>query len=266
VACGGGCVNTQTDPASCGSCGHACSLSEATASCVGGLCAVASCATGWGNCDGIASNGCEVNLSTNVSHCGACSTACTYPEATASCVSGVCALGACATGWGNCDAVASNGCEVDLYADANNCGSCGHVCASGQVCSGGTCGTASNVLQFPLSSDTTHILSGTNYWNAGDYVDGSRVAGLTSSVSCVIHIVLTGSLTACGTQSMEMLINGTVVGTFAIVMGQTTVDTMFNYAAIAGPTYDLRYQTTATVASGCGSMGIVDMGSTVTLQ
>jgi hypothetical protein len=178
----------------------------------------------------------------------------------------VCALGACATGWGNCDAVASNGCEVDLYTNTSNCGSCGHACTSGQVCSGGACGTASNVLQFPLSTDTTYVVNATTCcWTAGDYIDGMRAAGLASTVSATVHIVISNSL-SCGSQAMEMLINGTVVGSFSITMGQTAVDTMFTYAAITGPTYDLRYQTTATVQSGCGYAAITASGSTVTLM
>jgi hypothetical protein len=110
-------------------------------------------------------------------------------------------------------------------------------------------------------------MSGTNYWNAGDYVDGSRTTALASTVKAVIHVVLmNNTLLACGTQAMEMLINGTVVGNFSIHMGLSTVDATFTYPAITGPTYDLRYQTTATVTSGCGSAGISDTGSTVTLQ
>jgi hypothetical protein len=48
--------------------------------------------------------------------------------------------------------------------------------------------------------------------------------------------------------------------------GSAAVDTSFTFAAITGPTYDLRYQTTRTVNSGCGSTGFSATGSTVTLQ
>jgi hypothetical protein len=177
-------------------------------------------------------------------------------------------VASCTPGWGNCDGVASNGCEANLSTDAKNCGSCGHACGSGVACAGGGCATSTSVvLNFPLSTDTTHIASGTAYWHAGDYVDGSRATTLASTVQAVIHIVLLANgLSACGTQPMEMLINGIVVGNFTITMGQTTIDATFTYPAIPGTTYDLRYQTTTTVATGCGSAGISDTGSTVTLQ
>jgi len=123
------------------------------------------------------------------------------------------------------------------------------------------------VLDFPLPTDTSHTLEGGDYyWNAGDYVDGSRTTTLASTTSATIYIAVENSLSSCGQQDMEMLINGIVVGNFVISSGETSVSATFTYAAIAGPTYDLRYQTTATVASGCGSAGFATSGSTVTLQ
>ena len=44
----------------------------------------------------------------------------------------------CASGWGDCDAVAGNGCERPLASDGNNCGACGRVCDGGP-CESGTC-------------------------------------------------------------------------------------------------------------------------------
>jgi hypothetical protein len=52
-----------------------------------GACTVASCTAGFANCDGDATNGCEVNTSTSASHCGACNTACGTGK---SCYSGLC--------------------------------------------------------------------------------------------------------------------------------------------------------------------------------
>lgn len=49
----------------------------------------------------------------------------------------VCSLGLTECGAGNC---------VDLQSDGNNCGTCGAVCASGQVCSSGACATACSDL------------------------------------------------------------------------------------------------------------------------
>jgi len=52
-----------------------CNLPNAVAQCASGSCAVASCSSLWGNCDGIAGNGCENNLSTDA-NCGACGNDC----------------------------------------------------------------------------------------------------------------------------------------------------------------------------------------------
>lgn len=81
------CVNTGTDPSNCGSCGNRCNLPNATAGCSGGSCTVSSCNSGWGNCDGSATNGCETNLNTSNSHCGACGRACAPGQ---SCSGGSC--------------------------------------------------------------------------------------------------------------------------------------------------------------------------------
>ncbi len=122
-------VDTRTSATHCGGCGRTCMLANATASCSGSLCAVASCAPGFGDCDGTASNGCEVDTRTTVTHCGTCNNTCSFPNAAAICASGACALGTCNAGYSNCDGVAANGCEVDTRTDVTHCGSCSRACA-----------------------------------------------------------------------------------------------------------------------------------------
>ncbi|MEZ4410482.1 MAG: hypothetical protein R3A52_28980 [Polyangiales bacterium] len=134
-------VDVSADARNCGGCGVACSTTNATASCASGVCAVA-CRAGFANCDGDASDGCEVATGTDPMNCGGCGRACSLPNATAGCASGACTVASCASGRGDCDRVASTGCEVDLTANNANCGACGRACATGQVCNRGVCATA----------------------------------------------------------------------------------------------------------------------------
>ncbi len=45
--------------------------------CTAGTCVIAECVAGFDDCNGDASDGCEVDLSTNIDHCGECENACT---------------------------------------------------------------------------------------------------------------------------------------------------------------------------------------------
>lgn len=82
--------------------------------------------------------------------CGTC-TACAIGHAKSKCeaaTNGVyaCSIAACDPGFANCNKFPSDGCEVEVAADANNCGACGAVCG-GQgsyvgACKAGVCGKA----------------------------------------------------------------------------------------------------------------------------
>jgi hypothetical protein len=57
---------------------------------------------------------------------------------------GVCRDGAivvksCNKGFADCDADPGNGCEVDIMNDNDNCGACGNVCPSLEICVLGVC-------------------------------------------------------------------------------------------------------------------------------
>ena len=54
------CANEQTDVNNCGGCGTVCALTHATSYCLAGTCGIASCNTGWANCSGHASDGCNI--------------------------------------------------------------------------------------------------------------------------------------------------------------------------------------------------------------
>jgi hypothetical protein len=84
-------------------------------------------------------NGECVDLNTDVNNCGECGNLCEFPHAEASCVDGVCVMGACHEGWYDCNLLPEDGCETDLVADNQNCGECGNACEDGQYCMGGKC-------------------------------------------------------------------------------------------------------------------------------
>ncbi len=142
ACCGGTCADTQSDPRNCGSCGNVCSALNGVAGCRAGVCTVDRCTAPFANCDGLATNGCEADTTSNDAHCGACGMACIGGAGGAGrCSAGVCGI-ACGTGFGDCDRMASNGCETDVTSNAMNCGRCGVVCSATHAssrCLAGTC-------------------------------------------------------------------------------------------------------------------------------
>lgn len=123
----------------CGACGNACAAGQI---CAGGTCMASTCGAGTGNCDGNAGNGCETSLSNDPNNCGSCGNVCSFGNASPQCSGGSCSLGACVSGFGNCDGNAGNGCETPLGNDPGNCGACGNGCSFANAsagCSGGSC-------------------------------------------------------------------------------------------------------------------------------
>ena len=150
------CVNTQSDPSNCGGCGTVCTSANATAACGGGRCSLGPCNRGYGNCDRQAGNGCELNTNSDGANCGGCDNVCpSPPNASASCTAGVCGVGACNRGFGNCDANLANGCEVNTNTSATHCGACGNRCPMGQGCVAGVCVMGMMGAGFQVASLTS---------------------------------------------------------------------------------------------------------------
>ncbi|MCU1277078.1 MAG: uncharacterized protein JWM53_624 [bacterium] len=140
-------TNLNSDPNSCATCGHQCTVANGTAGCAGGACTVASCNSGFSDCNGLAADGCEVNTNVDVNNCSTCGHQCSAANGTPGCAGGVCTVVGCTAGFANCDGNAANGCETNLTNDGANCGSCGHNCATtctgqvtGTACTASTCG------------------------------------------------------------------------------------------------------------------------------
>ncbi len=148
MRCGTSCVDTTSDPLNCGACGMVCPTGlRGTPACVMGRCAL-NCTANYGDCDGLTTNGCETITSNNVSNCGRCGNVCPPgPGASAICSASMCTI-TCATGQGNCDGNAANGCETDVRTSVMNCGACGNACParanSTSACAASACTVTCN--------------------------------------------------------------------------------------------------------------------------
>ncbi len=103
------------------------------------------CPTGFADCNGARSDGCETALGT-VQHCGDCGVACGNDHGTTACNdsgAGAECSPVCAAGFADCDLNPSNGCETNIQTDSTHCGSCDMACpANGgtPLCAAGKCG------------------------------------------------------------------------------------------------------------------------------
>jgi hypothetical protein len=136
VDAGEQCGDTLTDVENCGSCDHICQVSHGVPGCVEGSCVIASCESGFSNCDEDQAT-CETSI-LDLSDCGGCGIPCRdLPHAVPTCGSGQCAIASCEAGYADCDQEPKNGCEVSL-GTLTDCGVCGAACSKAS-CSGGVC-------------------------------------------------------------------------------------------------------------------------------
>jgi hypothetical protein len=137
-------TDTAANAANCGACGKVCgAVANGTPGCTASNCGIGSCNANFDNCDANVANGCETNITSSIAHCGGCGKACpAYANATAQCKASVCSMGACNSGFMDCNMVATDGCEINTNTDVKNCGTCGKMCASNETCAGGLCVTS----------------------------------------------------------------------------------------------------------------------------
>jgi hypothetical protein len=164
-------ADSSTDVLNCDSCGASCpNVANAASSCSRGQCGF-TCNLGFGDCDGDPSNGCKVDTSADVSHCGSCTPCPDVANAVSSCSGGQCGF-TCNAGFGDCDGDPSNGCETS-FTTASHCGICGNFCAD-KVNGIGTC------------ADSGHCFLACNvgFGNCNGIFDDGCEADFTSVQSC----------------------------------------------------------------------------------
>jgi hypothetical protein len=149
---GDGCErNIANDPNNCGDCMHMCPYGpHSTAICTSGTCGLV-CDSGYDDCDGDPSTGCEINLNVDTNNCGTCMHQCNLANAFNACVGGHCDIVFCnPPNFSDCNMDPMDGCEIDLTTDPSNCGACMNACPFGPhstaICTptpgGGMCGIA----------------------------------------------------------------------------------------------------------------------------
>jgi hypothetical protein len=79
-----GCTDLLSDPYNCAACDHRCDwevggIHYTGTPCVNGQCTV-TCMAGYGNCNGVLSDGCEAEFAFDDNNCGSCGYACVPPE------------------------------------------------------------------------------------------------------------------------------------------------------------------------------------------
>jgi hypothetical protein len=165
-------TNTSADAKNCGSCGTTCVDINGTPACGDSKCQI-TCTAGYADCDNDRSNGCEKRTDNDVNNCGECGKVCSAGNGTPWCNLGKCGVSTCPAGFGDCNGDPSDGCEVNLANDVNNCKTCGALCvaANGTAkCSASTCAIA--------SCDASHADC------TGGYADGCEASVATDVNNC----------------------------------------------------------------------------------
>jgi len=187
-----------TDVGNCGACGVVCTPASALAhvtsiACASGACAIAQCAPGWLDCNGLFADGCEVDPGASWS----CGTSCAdvvdcdatvgaHVNSTA-CVSAACVLTGCAAGYYHCPFDAAMSCGTSLLTNASNCGACGASCVE-----------AMHVQDVECVSGACVALLGT-------CVDGWADCNDDLNDGCETDITQPDSCGACGVQCAHAL-------------------------------------------------------------
>ncbi len=189
-------VNSASSLQHCGGCNQACAVANGTPTCNAGTCAVAACTAPFRDCNGAATDGCEINTNTNAAHCGGCNLACNLANATSSCNgAGACRVDACTGAFRDCNGLPVDGCEVNSQASLQHCGGCNQLCdlaRASESCNAGTCtfgaceagwvnldGNTANGCEYQCTMVAGVDLPDTNFVDGNcDGIDGDRNASI----------------------------------------------------------------------------------------
>ncbi len=171
----------SNSPTSCGQCGNSCAGPHSAGLCLNGTCAAGACEAGFKDCNGIKSDGCETAVSSSATDCGDCGHACMPSHSSGMCMSGTCRLGTCASGFGDCNGSAGDGCESDLSSDAQHCGDCATQCDPGLRCINRQCSAGGLLLYGGVTDASTN--AATDAVTAYDTVSHQFLQVTTSGTS-----------------------------------------------------------------------------------
>ncbi len=122
-------TDTNSSNTHCGSCNNACDPLNGGGQCVGGVCTLTSCDNYFGDCDMDPVTGCEVSFLNDPMHCGSCANNCSKSNTVAICAAANCNVMGCLNNYGDCNLMASDGCETNLANTIQHCGGCNLSCA-----------------------------------------------------------------------------------------------------------------------------------------
>lgn len=200
-----------TDPNNCGVCGRVCNVNNGnvmTYACIAGQCDIATCSTGYQNCDQAYATGCEQHTQSDINNCGTCNTRCMTANGTPVCASGVCGIGSCTAPFDNCDSNVMNGCETNTDSSLSHCGACGNACPTRNnaqsTCNGScgyTCTAGFTDLDGLASNGCEYACLPTGVDDPDDSATDTNCDGIDGDASRAIFVHPMGDDSAPGTKA-----------------------------------------------------------------
>jgi len=176
-------------------------------------------------CDGV-DNDCDARIDELPEALTSCTVT---PAATVSCAAGSCSS-MCVPGFGDCDGLASNGCEAEVQSDVTHCGATCTSCDDGNTATTDTCvaGVCHNDLPTLTSISVTpsgpSLAAGLTlaFRATGSYSDSST-ADITAMVTWSSTTSSVATIAATGVATGVTRGTTTIRATLGAVSGQTTL-------------------------------------------